>query len=52
MKNINELKEISDILDEREKELELKEKRLTDKQGVLKSAFREFKDLVNKLENG
>lgn len=52
MKDINELKQISDILDQREKDLLKREKKQADKESVLKSAFREFKDLVNKLENG
>jgi hypothetical protein len=50
--NVNELKQISDILDQREKDLTKREKKLVDKEGVLKSAFKEFKELVFKLENG
>lgn len=50
MKNLKELKQISDILDEREKDLDKREKVLEDKQNTLKSAYREFKLLLEKLE--
>ena len=50
MKNVNELKQISDILDEREKELEKREKKLEDKQNTLKTAYKEFKLLLEKLD--
>jgi hypothetical protein len=50
--NLNELKQISDILDEREKDLTKREIRVADKEKTLSAAFKEFKNLVNKLENG
>jgi len=50
VKNLKELKQISDILDEREKEITKREKVLEDKQNTLKSAYKEFKLLLEKLE--
>jgi len=50
MKNVNELKQISDILDDREKGLTKREKILEDRQKTLKSAYQEFKLLLEKLE--
>jgi chaperonin cofactor prefoldin len=49
MKNVNELKQISDILDEREKSLEVREKKLEDRVKTLASAYKEFKILAEKL---
>ncbi len=49
MININELKQISDILDEREKELEVREAKLADRTKTLASAYKEFKLLVDKI---
>lgn len=48
---VDELKQISDILDERERDLTKREQKVADKEGVLKSSFKEFKELVFKLEN-
>jgi len=47
---VSELMEISDILDKREEELCKREKILEDKQNTLKSAYKEFKFLLEKLE--
>jgi chaperonin cofactor prefoldin len=47
--NINELKQISDILDEREKSLEIREARLEDRVKTLASAYKEFKLLIGKI---
>lgn len=50
IKNLSELKQISDILDEREKSLTIKEQKLEDREKTLKSAYREFKLLLEKLD--
>jgi hypothetical protein len=49
IKNLRELKQISDILDEREKELTKREKILEDKEKTLSSAYKEFKLILEKI---
>jgi len=46
---INELKLISDALDKREKELEIREAKLEDRTKTLASAYKEFKLILQKI---
>lgn len=50
MIDVEELKQISDALDKRDKEITKRELIVSDKEKVIKSSFKEFKLLVEKLE--